>query len=301
MLADNLSSSVVFDVVTGDLETAQAGAAEALAISRAISNTWGIGFSQMGVAIAYWMQGEFDRALEALEITITYGERSGFMIGPLWARAQMATIYGRLGHPQRALEFIAETHARTPKMSAAMPAIGVLYGHLLLAYLAAGALDEAEQLLAQVPDMRLGPGLAHELMDWGRAGLLVARGRYAEAEAQAQAMLERMQAANTLLLMAELGLCLGRAYRGQGRRAEARAALLQARAEAEARQLRWTGWQIEAELAALAEADGRTADAAEARARAGALLEYIAAHVSDGALRAGLLARRDVKAVVDGT
>lgn len=290
MLADNLSSSVVFAVFTGELDTAMASAAEALAISRAIHNIWGMGFSQMGVAIAYGMRGDFGRAIEAMEMSIQYGDQSGFIVGPMWSRSQLALVYCELGQPERGLALVDAVRARVESMPATTPAKAVMYGYVTLAYVTVGKLAEAEAFLQSAPVAGGKLTLLDELVAWARAVLLVAQARWAEAAASAEQALAAMRAADTRLLVAELLLVLGRAQTGLGQLDEARATLQAARAEAEALQLRWTLWPVLAALAALAPPDEAAALLAEARA----FIDYIAAHTGADDLRESFLARPDV-------
>jgi tetratricopeptide (TPR) repeat protein len=295
MLADNLSSSVVFNTFGGDLEAAMANAAEAQAISRAIGNTWGIAFSQMGVAIVYWMRGEVGQAIEAMQTTIRYGEQAGFLIGPLWARAQLCMVYCRLGQVERGLGLIAETRARMPHMSSSSTAMAILTAYTGQAYLAAGELEQAQAVLGPATAEADKPSMQNELVGWTRVLLLVAQQAYAEAAARVEQVLRMMRATSTPLLMSDLLLALGRAQVGLGQPETARAALRKARAEAEALQLRWTLWQILAELAPLERAAGQPEEAEAAVRQAREIIDYIAGHIGADDLRDSFLARPEVE------
>ena len=304
MLADNLSAAVVFEVFSGNLEGAIANSAEALAMTRAIGNSWGIAFSQMGVAIAYWMQGDFDQAIVAMQTTIHYGELAGFLIGPLWARAQLALVYCRLGQPERGLALADEMRDYVPSMSTsspamASPAMAVLHSYTVHAYLAAGEVEKAAAFLGPAPAIPQNAGMPDEMLGWARAALLLAQGNLELAGQWAEQMAEVMRATHTELLLAEMLLILGRAQVGWGDAEAARATLHAARAAAEALQLRWAWWQILADLAPLEQAAGHPAEARALLRQARDLIDYIANHVGAEDLQASFLARSDVRAVME--
>jgi tetratricopeptide (TPR) repeat protein len=296
MLADSLGAAVVFEVFNGDLDQGMADAAEALQIARSINNIWGMAFSQMGVAIAYWLRGDFGRALEAMDMTIRYGEQAGFVVGPLWARAQMGLVYCHLGQPERGLAAAAEAQARATSMAISTPPMAIMHGYIALAYVAAGSVEQAQGFLDKAFVTAHGMGLLDELVAWGRVAVLLARGRLADAEATAQQMLGVLRDANMRLLLPEILLNLARAQRGLGRPDEARTALDQARAEAEGMDLRWPLWQIFVEQARLLPAPEAQAALDQARAH----LAYIADHIGDDDLRQSFLARPEIKAILAG-
>jgi class 3 adenylate cyclase len=294
MLADSLGAAVVFEVFNGDLDQGMADAAEALEIARSINNIWGMAFSQMGVAIAYWLRGDFGRALQAMDMTIRYGEQAGFVVGPLWARAQMGLVYCHLGQPERGLAIADEARARAPAMAVSTPPMAIMHGYIALAYVAAGDVEQAQGFLDKAFVTSHGMGLLDELVAWGRVAVLMARGRLADAEATAQQMLDVLRGANMRLLLPEILLNLARAQRGLGRPAEALNTLAQARVEAESMDLRWPLWQIFAEQVRLLPETEAQAALAEARVH----LTFIADHTGDEALRQSFLARPEVRAIL---
>jgi tetratricopeptide (TPR) repeat protein len=205
MLADNLSSAVVYDVISGDHDAAIAHSSEALAITRAIGNIWGISFSQMAVSVVYWTRGDFAEAITSMRLTIDYGERAGFLIGPLWARAQLAMVYGWLGQIERCLAEVAQGRAHIPSMSASTPAMAFLLSYTIQAYLAAGELEQARSFLGSIsPDTRK-VGVSELLLGWARASVLLAARDYEAARQGAEHVLDVMRTVNNTMLTSESG------------------------------------------------------------------------------------------------
>jgi tetratricopeptide (TPR) repeat protein len=253
-------------------------------------------FSHMFIGNAYRPRAEFDRALSALQGAMDNADRSGFLAGKLFARAELGMVYALLGQYSRGVELLraivdAPEYADFQHMW--------FRAMLSYVYVVTGDLSTAEETLR--------PALAEQTLDTFvevivalvLPSLLLARGSYAEAAQAAAGGVERMHVLGARLLVPETLLVLGQARLALNETELARAALQEAESEAEAMGFRWTLWQIRAARAALECAAGNTAEAQRLQAQARAGIMQIAAELGDPELKASLLNRPVVRSVLE--
>ncbi len=299
MLSENLGSLGTLRRLGGDDAGAIALSDEAFAIAERIGNLWGQAYGLLVVYGIYLDRGEIGRAIATMERCIAIAERAGFVPPQATTRADLATVYADLGDLERARELVgvalevAETRQpiARPWVMAAKAEVHLLAGELDEAEAAAGdsrveLLPEPLQSTATV-DVALVKGMVR-----------AARGDHAGAVEAAETILDRLGRFGIRQFVPDALLLEGRSLAASGRTEEAADVLRRARSAAEEQGCRRVLWRVCRELgdvlASQADADG----ARELRSEARGLVERIASSIEDEGLRAGFLARPDVRDLV---
>jgi tetratricopeptide (TPR) repeat protein len=282
-------------IMGGRMEAAIADSREAFALSQSIGNAWGMSFSEMNLATAYWTRGLFDKGIAAAESCIQHGENSGFITGKLWSIAELGMMYGLLGQYERGLSMISRAVAGFADQRQAPFHLESYLCHI---YLAMGSPDRAEEVVQR--SLAAGPGspLFKLFLTWGLNGVLVAKGDYARAVQSISNLVPALRHANFRLLLPDMLLALGQAQLALGQTSLARAALSEAQAEAEEMGVDWFLWQILAARAQLETRDGQAGDSAEYLSRARQIVRRIADGLSDPELKTSFLDRQVVRALI---
>jgi len=299
MLADNLSRSARVLFAMGDYERALTMAEEARHIGQAIGNLWGQSFCRMFVGYIYLERGELSRAIETMETCIRLGEQAGFMMTQVGTRADLAWIYGTLGDIQHGLELgrLARTQAeqRLPGFKAwtlaCLARLHVMDGDLVTAET---VLQEGYQCLNREDFTTHGP----VELPLAEAELALARHDYPRAVAVMDELLARLRQIGMRPFLAEALYLKGQALLAQGKIAEARAILIEARTEAEALGSRRMSWRIFTALSRIEAEHGHPAEARQLNQQARDTIEYIAAHIGSFELRTSFLNRPEVHAAL---
>ena len=113
MLADNLGTTATFESTFGNYDAALAYAEEAYRVSCAIDNLWNQSYALWTIGEVSLQRGEMDRAIRALQDSMTLGERAGFAVVRVIVRAMLALAYAFLGDHVRALALACEAAQHT--------------------------------------------------------------------------------------------------------------------------------------------------------------------------------------------
>jgi tetratricopeptide (TPR) repeat protein len=307
MLADNLGRSARILFAVGDYERALLLSEEARQISQAIGNLWGQSFCRMFVGYIYLERGEMARAIETMEECIRLGERAGFMMTQVGTRADLAWIYGTLGAIHRGVELArlacAQAEQQLPGFRAwALACLARL--HLMNGDLAeAEAAIKAGYATLNPEDFTTHGPVELPLAD---AELALAKQAFGHAVAVIEALVARLRKVGMRSFLADALHFKGKALLAQGRVEAARAAWMEARAEAEALGSRRVLWPVLAALAEIEAGRGNTTEAQALRQQARDIIAYIADHCppdpsagSGQSLRDSFLHLPEVQAVLD--
>jgi class 3 adenylate cyclase/tetratricopeptide (TPR) repeat protein len=300
MLADYLATGASVYSNSGQYERAIETAEEGLILSRRIGSLWGQAYSLITVAPIYLDRGEAGKAIKAWEEGLQLAERANFA-GPLvFSRADLAQAYGLLGDWDRALELARHALDRAEQLEAhhLRP-----YAEVVLAWvhLQRRDVDTANALFERIP---LDSATLNSELVWRVTAvtieeeLALVNQDCERALRRAEETIELMRAAELYPFLADILLLKGRALRCLGRPAQAREALVEARAEAEALQARRVLWRVLAELGQVAADEGDTGTAAALRQQARDVVAYIGDRAGTPELRALFLARPDVQALM---
>ena len=297
MLADNLGRSARILFAVGDYERALLLSEEARQISQAIGNLWGQSFCRMFVGYIYLERGEMARAVETMEECIRLGERAGFMMTQVGTRADLAWIYGTLGAIHRGVELArlacAQAEQQLPGFRAwALACLARL--HLMNGDLAAAeAAIKAGYATLNPEDFTTHGPVELPLAE---AELALAKQAFGHAVAVIEALVARLRKVGMRSFLAEALHFKGKALLAQGRVEAARAAWMEARAEAESLGSRRALWPILAALAEIEAGRGNHTEAQMLRQQAREIIAYIAGHCPPD-LRASFLNLPDVQTV----
>ena len=298
MLADNLGRSARILFAVGDYERALLLSEEARQISQATGNLWGQSFCRMFVGYIYLERGEMARAIETMEECIRLGERAGFMMTQVGTRADLAWIYGTLGAIHRGVELArlacAQAEQQLPGFRAwALACLARL--HLMNGDLAeAEAAIKAGYATLNPEDFTTHGPVELPLAD---AELALAKQAFGHAVAVIEALVARLRKVGMRSFLADALHFKGKALLAQGRVEAARAAWMEARAEAEALGSRRVLWPVLAALAEIEAGRGNHAEAQMLRQQVREIIAYIADHCPPD-LRASFLNLPDVQAVM---
>jgi tetratricopeptide (TPR) repeat protein len=289
MLADSLATSAQFHVMAGEYERALALSDEALRLSQTIGNLWNQSYSLYMIDLAYADRGEMGRAIETAEECLRLAQSAGFVPGVAQGAFGLALIYGYLGDLQRA----REAARRADSLWSSMPLLASL-GQALAAslHLRSGDRVEARRDLDQAGLNFAGnrlPEYATWLINLIESELLLAEGEYARVLTVTDKAVSLIRKTGIRLFLSDVFYFRGKALLALGRAEEARAAFVEARAEAEAIGSRRSLWQILAALSELEARDGHPAGAESMRRQARDIVHFIADHTGDPGLRRSFL------------
>jgi tetratricopeptide (TPR) repeat protein len=282
----------------GDFPAALADAQRAAEISGSIDNAWGESHALITVYRVEIELGQLGAAVDTVQRCMELGERGGFAYAGIATRADLSRLMTYLGDADRALaladESLAITRERVP------PAASLAHVARADALIALGRhveahapLDEVDLMMLPEPDRTFLMVTSQTI----RSGLALADGDTVEAEAIARGLVEDLRAKGVVVLEAEALLALARAHVAAGRLEEARDVLVEAIERAQRLGEQRVLWEA---LALSADVHARIGDAFTAgdlRRRARALVEEIAAGLSDADLRRRFLSRDDVVAL----
>jgi DNA-binding SARP family transcriptional activator len=296
MLADSLASSATAHVFGGDFDQAVAFSEQAFQISHSIGNPWGQSYSQWKVGLAYWERGDLGKAIATMQESIRLAELAAFLPPQANTRAELAALYGEVGAVERGLELarlalhIAE--AQNPAH------VGHALGMLARLQLLDGNVAEAQDTIGKAKNDSYGPSwpVVFCVVALAEAELALRREEFDEALEVTTALLAELRQYGMRLHMAHSLYLHAEALRGENQDEAARNRLLEARAEAEAMGSRWMLWRI---LHALSQLEVSSIQAELLRQQAQEIVEHIAEHIQEAALRASFLNLPEVRAVLE--
>lgn len=289
MLADNLVTSASARFFwQGAHEALIPHLHEALTVSKEIDNLWNRSYANHVLGSICPDLGYFSRAIVACERAIVLGKQSGFMV-PLFVNGSiLAWLYALMGHPRRGFPWVqqglqADTGMRDQQSG---PLAAKAYLHMCL-----GNLDKADDLIRQsYEDLELQALSAAAFFTFPMDGRIrLARQEYEQALAVAERFMDYLLQTQLKPFRADGLLIKAEAFLALGRRDEAQEALVAARKEAEGHNTRRILWEILALQARLAGEDGQAEKARTLRKQVREIVDFIAAHIDEDALREGFL------------
>jgi tetratricopeptide (TPR) repeat protein len=289
MLGFDLSLLMVVLVLRGKYETLSKLGAEARHDLDRLDTRWSQGPMLVFETAGLLEQGEFGRALEALQESLPLLEKEGRSAFTEMARAHQFWAHLLAGDAETAQEMYRQFH-RPPAEIAQHPYIPWVLGVYALYEIASGQLEAAEATLSAGADAN--SAVAACWMALARCQLAYARGDYRAAASLAAEAVGRMLGNGVMHLLAACYYMKGRAHIMLGEHGEAREALEAGRATAEALGARRILWQI---LSALADEEADAGQAARLRGEARETASYVAGHA--GPLENAFRALPEVRAI----
>ncbi len=268
-----------------NLDNALAAARRALPLAREIG--WRAGEASSLWILCFVLQGpgHYAESLalgqEALAISIEI-EHDQWRVASLCA---LGSLFLELLALERARATLEEAYVRA-RATNSLHWIRSAAGFLASTSVAQGDLAFAETVLAaslppETPAQTLGERLCYD----ARIQLALARREPASALAYLEKMLAQTPNLKPNTVIPQLWLLRGRALMQQGTLAQAQTDLEAALATAQMYKIVWLEWQIQLELVRLYRTLGESAQAESHAAATRALMQSIAAHIDDAALR----------------
>ncbi len=301
MLGDNLASTAMLHVILAEYDLAVQRSREALAVSERIGNLWGQSYGRVAIALVYFARGELGPAIRETTRCIEVSEQAGFVYPQVALRAILAIAYGQVGDLQAATTLAQ----RVREIEKANPFHGQASGESTLAWIAvrAGNLDEAQALL-QGKDTETA-GIADAKLD-SPVPLVVAvcayrlaREDYGAALENADALAATFKKFQWRVLRGLLLLTRARALKGLGRMADAGVAFQAAYDEMVHQGIDAGLWEVEAELAGMAKAEGDSPVSARWIRSAAAHIRALAEGLRDLGLAERFLAQPHIGSIVE--
>ena len=298
MLAENLTSTGALLELAGENEEARARCDEAYRIAGEIGNHWGQSYSLLNGYHLDLSQGNLGRAFAKMRECIELSELAGFVIPQAITRGDMGAAYARLGEIERGLQLAEE--GLPIARGANTLAIPIVMSSIAEILLLAGRLDEAEEAIEKSTLDRL-PGLltflsaANAEILSGRLAML--RGQYERAAEIADRVLAWLRPLGIRPFDPSALLLKGAALEAMGRPDEAKATLLEARAEAKRLGFTPVLWRIDSALSRVALASGDAPLGAQMQTEAREILQQVADSIDDPDLRSTFLRLPDAEAV----
>lgn len=284
MLANNLNNAGILEYILGDFALSQTYYAEAQEISERIDSAWGLMLARSSRGVHAAEAGDYGAALEALQFAYDLGQRMGLGV-TIIAATNLAIAYGAVGEIEAGYQIIQIAAReieiplyRTPAKAA-------------LAYLTflRGEVERAESILQDAHPP------AYTELEFSYLPSIIAEGEIGLATGRAPRVVEYTETVATNLIqfgiqnfVADADLYRGRALTMLERFDEARVAFERAHEYATRLGSQRVLWQLYAHWAKLERAQNNFERAAELETRARALIDSIAATLSEK-YRAGFL------------
>ena len=301
MLGENLTVGSSMHLFRGDYAAALADAQAAIEVSESIGNAWGQSHALITVYRVELERGQLGAAIDSIQRCLELGEQGGFAYAAIATRADLSRVMTYLGDGERGLalaeESLAIARERVP------PAISIARVSEALALISLGRQKEAHAPLEAV-DLMMLPEPDRTFLrvasSAARARLALLDGDVGEAETVARTVVQELRTSGVEILVAGTLVTLARALVAADRIEEATDELADAIERAERLGERRVLWEALALSADLHARKGAEPDAADLRRRARAIVDEIAAGLTDVDLRQRFLSRADVTALVRG-
>jgi tetratricopeptide (TPR) repeat protein len=305
MLAEALVFMCNTRLMTGRYDEALAFSAESLRVGIASRHEYSQAYGRILAGRIYIDRGEFDYAIATIEEAIALGERSAHVGLQFFTRSDLAWAYGMLGAFDKglALALLAQGSAEAFVLHFKVMAQAVQVRVYLLAGNAVSAAAVVSAMRTSYDDiLSLKARLGAFLPAWAEVVLAeityaLATSDYIQALSVADEYLIEIRRGALHHFIPEALYLKACALMARGDLIDARAALDEARGEAEAIGARRHLWPILSAQAELADRQGNTAEAHTLRMQARVHVAYIADHSPDPALRRSFLALPAVAAV----
>ena len=301
MLADNLSTRSLFAGYRGDYDSAIATSTEALRLSVETDNPWGRAFSRFSIGHVYFERGDWGVAIAGLEEALVDAEKAGFIAVLVGPRADLAWFYRCAGDSERSRAHLAAADETAASRFADWRRWTL--AHRALAAAEEGRHAEAEDLAVAAlaaPEMAQVP-LGAVYVRLARATVLRARNEHEGVIALAREAHEEQTQAGFVIFRAGWAWYQADSLRALGRTAAASELLDVAEGEANRLGAERSLWRIWASRALIADEQGRTDDAHDARSRVRQIVERIALSLERVGLSGTFRARPDVAEILGRT
>lgn len=298
MLANNLTSSGMWETIYGSLASTLEFTAESIRITSRLGNVWGEAYGRGVRGQTLSLMGEYGESIDELQKAIGLARKAGFIGGQMISLSFLSRAYLELGDVRSAIETAGEGAAISRSQ---LPQFyGMAAGRLAAALIVDGRLDAAAEALADPLAMR------EKQQIFGRLEISLARIDLALAqpydEAALAAALEPLDALKSGrsrgwdgIIYAAEGKLLARL----GRADDAAESLEQAAAAARENDMRGWLWKILAAWADVEDERGNHDAAAELRAGAAAEIDYVAGRIRPDELRVSFLGQAAVRACME--
>jgi class 3 adenylate cyclase/tetratricopeptide (TPR) repeat protein len=299
MLADNLSTTILYDFFLGDHDQALQSYREAARISEEIRNLWGQSYARMYVGYIFLDRGEPGTAIQVMQDCIALAEKSGFLIPQSYTRADLGLTYAWLG----AFERSEICYARAIEVGRRYTPgwLPWVFSSASRASTMKGDFDQARRYLEEARlalQMIDSPGVPSLQYPAAQAELALATGRFEELLNQAENF-DRLRQVGLRAYLPYILYGKGVAHFGLQRLDEALQFLEQARTEAAAMGSRRYLWTILALLARIHCQRGELEQASALQDEARQIIQGIAANLSQADLRDSFLSLPEVRAVIE--
>jgi class 3 adenylate cyclase/tetratricopeptide (TPR) repeat protein len=297
MLADSYASMAVMHFFLGEFDQVIEAARESRKISDAIGNTWGRSYSRWVEGEVYAERGDYALAIETMEECIRLGDQAGFSGASVGTRALLGVRYVELGAFDRAREVCqaALEHA-VDNLQAwrSWPLASMSY-----ASLRGGDVEAATVRLDEAKKYPYDTSLffIEFIVSLAEAELAIAEERPEDALKVVEGFLDRVGGRGQEIHIPDVYELRGRAFVQQGLWEQARQALMEARARAQALGSRRLEWRTAAGLGWVETKLGHTEAAQQHYAIAGQIVEFIAEHAGSAELRRSFLDLPEVRAL----
>lgn len=294
MLTDSLSGLAGATMHGGDYDLALTFSEEAARISQSIDNLWGQSYSKITIGYIYWERGQPDQAVAVMEECLRLSELANYVVPQAFTRVDLAGVYRSLGAVERGLELTRQALTVAEKQMPNMRPY--VLARLAQLQLEQDNLDEAELAIgrAKTDPYRDAAPIFFQLVIMADAELALRQGAYERALAVTHGLLATLRDFGMRAFIPQVLYLQGQALLGAGQTEAARAALVEARTEAEAIGSRRILWQI---LVTLANIEPTSDQAEPLRRQAREIIAYIADHAPTPELRASFLSLAEVQAV----
>ena len=286
MLADSLNSAATSYFVLGDFDQAVSFSNEALKISQSIGSLWGQAYSLFAMGPVYLERGQMEMGIEALQDGMSLAEQANFTAPQIMNPARLAWVYGALGDSERGFEMAHLALAKADEF-------GLIRGFVLVAlarlHLYDGNLAKATATLEEAKsalDTDKFLELLFSLFVQSASEIALASKEYDRVLELTEKTIASMHDFGTRLFLYDMLHLKGRALIELGRTAEARLALAEAQAEAEALGSRRSLLQLLPTRIEVEVQNGNTAEVETLRKQLGEIIGFIDNHIGQSQLRA---------------
>jgi len=291
LLSNNLNAWLLNLVWSGKYEKALDVAQESLKINLVTKNIWNQGWPRNLQGQIWFEYGEIDKALDEMEESIRLAKEANTPVYVAWFGSILCRSYVSMGVVQKGLDLYRSARIPNQDIPLTPGRTGTLVDYAICE-IAAGDLDLAASTLDACH-------LTHSVWDFAlklaQCRLALARQDHAQAIAIIDPIIEQCRQFKLGQYLPEALFLKGKAHLMNGEPALAKSAFEQARLAAEAIGSRRLLWQI---LVALAGAESDHEKSAALKAQARVIIEFIADHIHEDAIRSEFLQSEGVSAVI---